>query len=73
MSTWLEFLDSTGSEATGPTHLHEERWRRYEGPIPSTGDVVIADFDERFRVVDRVFYIMPNDPNVKVSLHCEKL
>jgi hypothetical protein len=73
MSIWLEFLDRTGSESIGGTHLHDERWKHYEGPIPNTGDEVIADLGERLRVVDRVFYIMPNDPNTKVSLHCEKL
>lgn len=73
MNILLEFLDKTGSEGIGPTHLHEEQWKQYEGPIPSTGDVVVADFGERLRVVDRVFYFMANAPNVKVSLHCEKL
>jgi hypothetical protein len=43
MSGYLEFLDKHGSEGTGPTHLHEERWKRYEGPVPVTGDVVEAD------------------------------
>jgi hypothetical protein len=73
MNIWLEFLDKTGSEGIAATHLHEQRWKQYEGPIPTTGDVVIADFEQRFRVVERVFYFMANDPSVKVSLHCEKL
>jgi phosphopentomutase len=46
---------------------------QYEGPIPTTGDEVIADPGQRFRVVKRVFYFMSNDPTVKVSLHCEEL
>jgi phosphopentomutase len=73
MNIWLEFQDKTGSEGIGQPHLHEPRWMQYEGPIPTTGDEVIADPGQRFRVVKRVFYFMSNDPTVKVSLHCEEL
>jgi hypothetical protein len=73
MNIWLEFLDSTGSEGIGPTHLSEQRWQQYPGPVPAKGDVVIADFGRRLRVVERVFYFMPNEPTLKISLHCEEL
>lgn len=72
MSIWLEFLDKSGSEGLGRTHLHDQRWMQYEGPIPAQGDLIVADFGQSFRVVQRVFYFMP-DPLLKVSLHCEKL
>lgn len=72
MTIWLEFLDKSGGEGTGPTHLHDQRWRQYEGPIPSQGDVIVSDFGQRFRVVERFFYFMP-EPPLKISLHCEKL
>jgi hypothetical protein len=72
-AVWLEFLDSTGSEPIAATHLHETLWRHWKGPVPNTGDIVVADFGVRFRVVDRVFYCLPEVPEVKVSLHCEEI
>jgi len=72
-AVWLEFLNSAGSEPIGAPYLHGPLWRHWKGPVPNAGDIVVTDFDVRFRVVDRIFYCLPDVAEVKVSLHCEEI
>jgi hypothetical protein len=66
MITELEFLDGTGSESIA------SNMEAYEGEAPCIGDLVHLDAQgqwQRFRVVDRVFYLMPSAKR-KIALYC---
>jgi hypothetical protein len=68
MKTILEFLNAQGTEGIAPQS------DAYDGPLPAIGDTIYLDMDKKFRVVQRVFYYLPNRKSeMKVSLCCEHL